>query len=116
MSKLPDPNAIQEKGVTSEELCKRFNARRDWERVLAGELDAIVLDSHPPGPDANQPSGTLSEILSIRTKDGVELSRVHRYLRPDGSIGGSGRPDPKKLFEDGVVYRQKKKKEMTLKS
>jgi hypothetical protein len=29
---------------------------------------------------------------------------VHFYLRPDGTIGGSGQPDPKWLFEDGVVY------------
>lgn len=29
---------------------------------------------------------------------------VHIYLRVDGSIGGSGKPDPKWLFEDGVVY------------
>ena len=29
---------------------------------------------------------------------------VHLYFRPDGSIGGSGKPDPKWLFEDGVIY------------
>jgi len=29
---------------------------------------------------------------------------VFQYLRPDGSIGGSGRPDPKFLLRDGVQY------------
>jgi hypothetical protein len=28
---------------------------------------------------------------------------VDFYLRPDGSIGASGKPNPKWLFEDGVV-------------
>jgi hypothetical protein len=30
---------------------------------------------------------------------------VHLYLRPDGSIGASGLPDPKWLYEDGEVYQ-----------
>ncbi len=33
---------------------------------------------------------------------------VHIYLRPDGTIGGSGRPDPKWLFEDGIIYLSQK--------
>jgi hypothetical protein len=29
---------------------------------------------------------------------------VHQYLRKDGSLGGSGKPDPKKLFHKGKLY------------
>lgn len=29
--------------------------------------------------------------------DGRMMALVHQYLRPDGSIGGSGRPDPKRV-------------------
>jgi hypothetical protein len=29
---------------------------------------------------------------------------IHRYLRPDGTLGASGRPDPKRLVEGGVKY------------
>jgi hypothetical protein len=35
---------------------------------------------------------------------GRRIFLVHVYLRPDGTIGASGKPDPKWLFEDGVVY------------
>jgi hypothetical protein len=35
---------------------------------------------------------------------GTEIARAHRYLRPDGSIGGSGKPDPKLLIADGKRY------------
>jgi hypothetical protein len=34
---------------------------------------------------------------------GHRIFLVHFYLRPNGTIGGSGKPDPKWLFEDGVV-------------
>ena len=35
---------------------------------------------------------------------GHRMFLVHLSLRPDGTIGASGKPDPKWLFEDGVVY------------
>ena len=39
----------------------------------------------------------------------MEVARVHQYLRTDGTLGGSGRrPDPKRLYEDGVLYALKK--------
>ena len=40
---------------------------------------------------------------------GHRIFLVHFYLRPDGTIGGSGKPDPKWLFEDGVVYAAEKR-------
>lgn len=52
-----------------------------------------------------QPLGTVSQFLSYRdAKTGEELARVHQYQRPDGSLGGSGKPDPKRLLDDGVIY------------
>jgi hypothetical protein len=35
---------------------------------------------------------------------------AHFYLIPDGSLGASGLPDPKWLFEDGIVYRSFKER------
>jgi hypothetical protein len=38
------------------------------------------------------------------TQDGNPIAVVHQYLRPDGTIGASGRPDPKRLFlEDRIL-------------
>lgn len=42
---------------------------------------------------------------------GHRIFLVHLYVRLDGSIGGSGLPDPKWLFENGVVYRLKREGE-----
>ena len=37
--------------------------------------------------------------------DGRKLAIVHQYLLPDGSIGGSGRPDPKRMIlDDETIY------------
>ena len=37
--------------------------------------------------------------------EGQELALIHQYLLPDGTIGGSGRPDPKRMIlDDEVIY------------
>jgi hypothetical protein len=40
----------------------------------------------------------LSEILVYYTQALDRVAIVHQYLRPDNSIGASGRPDPKCIF------------------
>ena len=37
--------------------------------------------------------------------DGQKNVLVHQYLLPDGTIGGSGRPDPKRMIlDDEVIF------------
>jgi hypothetical protein len=38
------------------------------------------------------------------------VAEVHYFRMPDGSVIPNKRPDPKLLFEDGVLYHQEKKK------
>lgn len=85
---------------------QRFNDGRFWERVQSGELRAEEWDSrHPSLTAANEPYCTRSLFLSYLDQENNEVARVHQYLRPDGTIGASGRPDPKRLLADGVLYR-----------
>lgn len=35
------------------------------------------------------------------TLDGRPLALAHQYKRPNGQLGGSGKPDPKKSFVEG---------------
>lgn len=60
---------------------------------------------HPSLMAANEPFCTYSQMVSYRDTQNKEIARVHQYLRPDGSIGASEKPDPKRLFEDGVLFR-----------
>jgi hypothetical protein len=35
---------------------------------------------------------------------GEHVMSTHRFLRPDGTLGGSGKPDPKELLVDDTMY------------
>jgi len=88
------------------ELRCRFNRGRYWQRQQAGEFTALVGKSNPARPAANQPPGTFSqEVYYLDRRTNVEVARVHQYVLSDGSIGASGRPDPKRLHINGVTYR-----------
>jgi len=85
---------------------RRFNEGLFWERVQRGELAAVELDSrHPSLIAAAEPYCTRSQLISYVDTGGTEVARVHQYVRPDGTIGASGRPDPKRLLEGGILYR-----------
>lgn len=72
-------------------------------RMVKGEFGCcLARERTPRGTD--EPTGTRSLTISYVNEVGERVFMVHIYLRPDGSIGGSGKPDPKWLFEDGVVY------------
>ena len=33
-----------------------------------------------------------------------KVAMVHQYLRPDGTLGASGLPDPKRLLVNDLLY------------
>jgi len=43
-------------------------------------------------------------ILAYYDSGGRRVSIVHQYLRPDGKIGAGGKPDPKWVLFNGVIY------------
>lgn len=83
-----------------------FNDARMAERALHGDLyETLEANGHPSPPLAGEPYCTCSQIVAYRDDDGREVARVHRYLRPDGSVGLEGRPDPQEILgSDGVWY------------
>lgn len=96
--------------VLEDELRRRFNDGLYWERTQRGELSAIALhDRHPSLTVAGEPFCTRSQMISYRDLDDNEVARVHQYLRTNGSLGASGKPDPKRLYENGILYRLIKK-------
>jgi hypothetical protein len=74
--------------------------------LKSGTITPDIEFDRPAMPQANQSPGTRSQILAYRDRAGVVVLRVHRYLRPDGTLGASGRPDPKYIFHDGVIYKE----------
>lgn len=91
--------------MTPTELRERFNAGRYYERAVANELLATIESERPARPEANQPAGTLSQMVWYYDGTGQRVALVHQYLRRDGSLGASGRPDPKRLLlEDEILF------------
>jgi len=55
-------------------------------------------------PPVGEPVCTRSQIAVYLDQYGEKSAIVHQYLRPDGALGASGRPDPKWLLVGGLVY------------
>jgi|SRR5271157_868914 len=93
------------------EMRKMFNDGGFREKVRSGELRAWVRrDTHPSRTETAEPFCTRPQEVSYLDDRDNEVARVHQYVRPDGTIGASGLPDPKRLLVGGVLYRLQKKK------
>ena len=51
------------------------------------------------------PVGTRSQMVVYEDAHGF-VALAHRYLRPDGTVGAHGRPDPKSVLCCGALLRQ----------
>ena len=74
--------------------------------MQAGELVEHVIKSGHPAPRASgQPYCTQSQMVGYYEPGRRErIALVHQYLRPDGTIGASGRPDPKAVVDGDTLY------------
>jgi hypothetical protein len=96
--------------VTERELRSRFRAGDYLNRAEAGEFGCCLKRSGWSTSE-DEPPGTRSLMVNYVDDLGHRVFLVHMFLRPDGSIGASGMPDPKWLIEDGIVYEPTRKTE-----
>ena len=83
--------------------------------IDSGVFLEMVISAAPPAPKYGEPQGTLSQMVEYwaPAHDGATMEQValiHRFLRPDGTLGASGKPDPKRVLYDGTLYLLAKKK------
>jgi hypothetical protein len=90
--------------VSPDELRAIFDRERYADRVRSGELQARELVRGRPSLSSAHPDDAISRRVGYYDRDGRELAVVHELLLPDGSVGGSGRPDPVRLEVDGTLY------------
>jgi hypothetical protein len=82
-----------------------FNDGQYWEQTRNGKLRPILLaNRHPSSPRAKEPICTRSQYLIYINDKGQKVAGVHQYLRKNGKIGASGRPDPKELLVNGILH------------
>jgi len=80
-----------------------FNRGHYWERRQRGELrETVTYRKHRSPP--SEPYCTHSMRVIWRDQRGTLVADCHQYLRPDGTIGASGKPDPKRLRVGNTVY------------
>src|SRR3989304_5176048 len=91
--------------VTKDIIRQYFNDGQFFEKAKSGEFSIFTKrSSHPEEPPTGEPVCTWSQIVYYYNEDSKPVAIVHQYLRPDGSIGASGLPDPKRLlFKDRIV-------------
>lgn len=108
MSANSNPPFTPFERISVDEMRQKFNGSGYWENVKSGNWTAHILESRISDALIQETVGITSVMLSYRDENGNEMARVHQYQRPDGSLAASGRPDPKRLFLNGVLYRLKK--------
>jgi len=84
-----------------------FNSIDIEGQLASGLLRRVMRSEHHPretSPLAHEPFCTWSRMYRYLTADGKPAALVHEYNRPDGSVGGSGRPDPKWLRVGDEVW------------
>jgi hypothetical protein len=88
---------------------RRFNEGRYWQRMQAGEFVEVIMDlSVPQAGILERHPDAESVKAHYRDHHGNDIVEVHYYRLPDGSVIPGKRPDPKLLFEDGVMYHQER--------
>jgi hypothetical protein len=93
--------------TTDSELQRIFNQACFLTRTLDRTFRTRPYGPQVPVYTPGEPDGTMSGLIEVI--DPMTDSRVglaHRYERPDGSYGASGKPDPKLFEVDGVTYGQ----------
>lgn len=105
MSSLDDYSADDICEVTATWLRELFTETDLWYRSVIGELHTVkIADGHPSPSQSGEPFCTRSQRLVYVDRDGRAIAQVHQYLRQDGTIGASGKPDPKLILHEGTVY------------
>lgn len=103
---MQGPSSSSVRIVPPEYIRKLFSEGRYEEKLSNGELTAkLKRDSHPAPPKAFLPTCTRSQILVYLDGSQRMVAVVHQYLKPDGTLGASGRRDPKALLHEGALYR-----------
>ncbi len=92
--------------VSPETLRSLFNDGHYRTRLSEGQLQAdIVNESHLVNPEAKSlPKCTVGQFLRYVDNHGQWFAEVYQYLKPDGTLGCSGMPDPKSIRQGGTIF------------
>ena len=94
--------------VEAEAMRQAFNQAQLYHRLLAGELEASARDeshlSRARAAKLKSPFCTRRQMVAYK-EQGQLIAVVNQYLRPDGTLGASGLPDPKWLRVGDNIWK-----------
>ncbi|MYJ22650.1 MAG: hypothetical protein F4101_04565 [Nitrospira sp. SB0673_bin_12] len=102
----PDPPV---RNVSASRLRQLFNESQYPELIRHNLLKREVIKSRPLDAKAlletGFPAGTLTETITYSdSARKMYYLKIHQYVLPDGTLGGSGMPDPKVIWLGGIAY------------
>jgi hypothetical protein len=89
--------------ISERELQYKFNNNEGGYKNRMDELEISCSYDEPASPKSGQDPGTTSKIFKFR-ENGATVMILHFFLRSDGSLGASGKFDPKNLLIEGILY------------
>ena len=100
------PLRIEVKYITEDSIREIYNASQYPSLITTGKLTKQYLsNSHLKEPEKRgEPWCTHSQFVRYCDEKGLWVVEVHQYLRPDNSLGASGKPDPKRLRVKNTVF------------
>lgn len=100
---LPLPEPVE--FVSAQTLRHLFNSRDYTKLATTGQLRINVKrENHLLTPEAKLlPRCTLGQFIEYIDPDGQWHAQAYQYLKPDGSLGASGKPDPKRIRYCGKI-------------
>lgn len=100
------PPALQTNVTSAATIRSLFNSSQYPVMIANCELRARFHRNQvlPDPLEKCEPPGTRSQTIRYFDQNGQWVVLVHRYLRPDGLIGASGKADPLKLRIDNTIY------------
>lgn len=94
--KRVSPETIR--GIFNNSQCPELISRR---RLIPQILrDSVLQNPNHKG----EPQGTRSQFIRYCDLAGHWVVEIHQYLRPDESLGASGKPDPKRLRIGDTIF------------
>jgi hypothetical protein len=90
--------------VSAKRLSELFDRGQYRERYSRGELKRKLYHEELAPLSAGQPANTLSQLFEYLDDGLKRVALIHQYRLPDGTLGASGREDPKQIVDDGIIY------------
>ena len=94
--------------ISSFRLRQLFNGSQYPQLIEQGKLKRKVVKSRVLKSsdlrNKSLPPRTKSEIIKYYDTKKDLYVLIHQYLLPDGSLGASGKQDPKAILLDGTMY------------